>query len=43
MFAKENSMYREVIAFTLSLLLTACTSLQNPTPTVNVPDKLKPL
>ena len=35
-------MYREVIASTLSLLLTACTSLQNPTPTVNGPGKLKP-
>jgi len=35
-------MYREVIASTLSLLVTGCTSLQNTTPTVNVPDKLKP-
>ncbi|HEX9144342.1 MAG TPA: DUF3455 domain-containing protein [Candidatus Binatia bacterium] len=35
-------MYREFIASTLSLLVTACTSLQNPTPTVNVPAKLKP-
>src|SRR5438445_13515467 len=39
---KANSMYREVIASTLSLLVTGCTSLQNTTPTVNVPDKLKP-
>ncbi len=35
-------MYREVIASTLFLLVTGCTGLQNTTPTVNVPDKLKP-
>ena len=33
-------MYRKFIA--LPLLVAACASLQKPTPTVNVPDKLKP-
>ena len=35
-------MYRELIASSLSLFITACANLQNPTPTVNVPDQLKP-
>ena len=35
-------MYRQFIAAFLPLLVTACASVQNPTPTVNVPDKLKP-
>jgi len=37
---KENSMYRKFIASSLPLLVAACANLQ--TPTVNVPDKLKP-
>jgi hypothetical protein len=39
---KDNSMYRKFIASSLPLLVAACASLQKPTPTVNVPDKLKP-
>jgi Protein of unknown function (DUF3455) len=39
---KENSMYRKLIASSLPLLVAACAGLQKPTPTVNVPDKLKP-
>ena len=35
-------MYRKLIAASLPLLVAACASLQKPTPTVNVPDKLKP-
>jgi len=35
-------MYRKFIASSLPLLVAACASLQKPTPTVNVPDKLKP-
>jgi len=35
-------MYRQFIAAFLPLLVTACASVQSPTPTVNVPDKLKP-
>lgn len=35
-------MYRKFIAFSLLLLVAACASPQKPTPTVNVPDKLKP-
>ena len=35
-------MYRKFIASFLPLLVAACASLQKPTPTVNVPDKLKP-
>jgi uncharacterized protein DUF3455 len=35
-------MYRKFIAASLPLLVAACASLQRPTPTVNVPDKLKP-
>ena len=35
-------MYRKFIAASLPLLVAACASLQKPTPTVNVPDKLKP-
>ena len=35
-------MYRKFIASSLPLLVAACTSLQRPTPMVNVPDKLKP-
>jgi Protein of unknown function (DUF3455) len=37
-----NSMYRKFIASSLPLLVAACAGLQKPTPTVNVPDKLKP-
>jgi hypothetical protein len=39
---KENSMYRNFIAFSLAILVAACTSVQKPAPTVKVPDKLKP-
>ena len=35
-------MHRKFIAASLPLLVAACASLQKPTPTVNVPDKLKP-
>jgi hypothetical protein len=35
-------MHRKFIATSLPLLVAACASLQKPTPTVNVPDKLKP-
>jgi hypothetical protein len=35
-------MYRRFIASFLLLFVTGCASLQKPTPTVNVPDKLKP-
>ena len=35
-------MYRKLIACSLPILVAACASLQRPTPTVNVPDKLKP-
>src|SRR5215470_13884757 len=35
-------MHRKLIASTLFLLVTACAGLQKPTPTINVPDKLKP-
>ena len=35
-------MYRKFIASFLPLFVAACASLQKPTPTVNVPDKLKP-
>jgi len=35
-------MYRKFIASSLPLLVAACAGLQKPTPTVNVPDKLKP-
>lgn len=35
-------MYRKFIASFLPLLVAACAGLQKPTPTVNVPDKLKP-
>ena len=35
-------MYCKFIASFLPILITACASLQNPTPTVNMPDKLKP-
>ena len=35
-------MYRKFIASFLHLFVAACASLQKPTPTVNVPDKLKP-
>jgi hypothetical protein len=35
-------MYRKLIASFLLLLVAACASSQKPTPTVNVPDKLKP-
>src|SRR5262249_4753865 len=41
-FAKGEHMYRELIISILFFFVTACTSLQNPTPTVDVPDKLKP-
>src|SRR5262245_63724428 len=34
-------MYRKFIASSLPLLVAACAALQKPTPTVNVPDKLK--
>ena len=36
-------MHRKFIACSLPLLVAACASLQGPTPTVNVQDKLKPL
>ena len=35
-------MYRKFIASFLPLFVAACASLQKLTPTVNVPDKLKP-
>jgi len=35
-------MYRKFIASSLPLLVAACAGLQEPTPTVKVPDKLKP-
>jgi len=35
-------MYRKFIASFLPILVAACASLQKSTPTVNVPDKLKP-
>jgi hypothetical protein len=35
-------MYRKFVVSSLTLLVAACASLQRPTPTVNVPDKLKP-
>jgi len=35
-------MYRKFIASFLPLLVAACSSVQTLTPTVNVPDKLKP-
>jgi hypothetical protein len=35
-------MYRKFIASSLSLLVAACAGLQEPTPMVKVPDKLKP-
>ena len=35
-------MYRKLITASLPLLVAACTSVQKPIPTVNVPDKLKP-
>jgi len=35
-------MYRKLIASSLPLLVAACAGLDKPTPTVNVPDKLKP-
>jgi len=35
-------MYRKFIVSSLPLLVAACAGLQKPTPTVNVPDKLKP-
>ena len=35
-------MDRKLIVFSLVLLVAACAGLQKPTPTVNVPDKLKP-
>jgi len=35
-------MYRKFIASSLPLLVVACAGLQKPTPTVKVPDKLKP-
>ena len=35
-------MYRTIIASFLPLLVAACASVQTPTRTVNVPDKLKP-
>ena len=35
-------MYRKFIASFLPLVFAACASLQGPTPTVSVPDKLKP-
>lgn len=35
-------MYRKFIVFSLLFLVAACTTVQRPTPTVNVPDKLKP-
>ena len=35
-------MHSKFIASSLPLLVAACASLQKPTPTVNVPDKLKP-
>jgi hypothetical protein len=35
-------MYRKFIASFLPLLVAACASVQTPTPTVKVPDKLKP-
>jgi Protein of unknown function (DUF3455) len=38
----ENSMYRKFIASSLPLLVAACAGLPKPTPTVNVPDKLRP-
>jgi hypothetical protein len=39
---KENNMVRKFIASSLPLLIAACSSVQTPTPTVNVPDQLKP-
>jgi hypothetical protein len=39
---KENSMYRKFIASSLLLFVAACAGLPKPTPTVNVPDKLRP-
>jgi hypothetical protein len=35
-------MYRKLIASSVPLLVAACVGLEKPTPTVNVPDKLKP-
>src|SRR5215468_6657874 len=35
-------MYHKLIASSVPLLVAACAGLQKPTPTVNVPDKLKP-
>ena len=35
-------MYRKLIASSLPLLVAACSSVQTPADTVNVPDKLKP-
>src|SRR5262249_30256821 len=35
-------MYRKLIASSLPLLVAACAGLEKPTPTVNVPDKLRP-
>jgi hypothetical protein len=35
-------MYRKFIASFLPLLVAACSSVQTPTPTADVPDKLKP-
>jgi hypothetical protein len=35
-------MYRKFIMSALPLIVAACASLQKPTPTVKVPDKLKP-
>ncbi len=35
-------MYRKFIASSLTLFVAACASLQKPTPTVKVPDKLNP-